>query len=38
MDKRRPAFFEDPVYLMVGPLWVAREIATTVRGLIKKEG
>jgi len=27
IEGNRPAFFRDPFYLMVGPLWVAREVS-----------
>jgi uncharacterized membrane protein YGL010W len=26
-EKKQPSFFEDPFYLMVGPIWVAIEMA-----------
>lgn len=30
IEGNRPAFLEDPAYLLVGPLWVAREIGEGV--------
>lgn len=32
IEGNRPAFFQGPVYFLVGPLWVAREIKELVRG------
>jgi len=26
-EKRKPSFFEDPIYLLIGPIWVAIEMA-----------
>ncbi len=26
-EKRRPSFFEDPIYLLIGPIWIAIEVA-----------
>jgi uncharacterized membrane protein YGL010W len=26
MEGNRPAFFQGPIYLLVGPIWVAREV------------
>lgn len=30
IEGNKPAFLDDPFYLMVGPLWVAREVAGLV--------
>lgn len=32
IEGNRPAFFQGPVYFLVGPLWVAREIKELLRG------
>lgn len=32
IEGNHPAFFQGPVYLLVGPLWVAKEIWTSLRG------
>jgi uncharacterized membrane protein YGL010W len=32
IEGNKPAFFQGPVYLLVGPIWVAKEIWDTVTG------
>lgn len=32
IEGNRPAFFQGPIYFLVGPLWVAREIKEHVLG------
>lgn len=32
IEGNRPAFFQGIVYLLVGPLWVAKELVTVLRG------
>ncbi len=32
IEGNRPAFFGDPLYLLVGPLWVAREVMNACCG------
>jgi hypothetical protein len=32
VEGNRPAFFQGPVYFLVGPLWVAREIKQWLTG------
>jgi hypothetical protein len=32
IEGNHPAFFQGPVYLLVGPVWVAREFWTLVSG------
>jgi hypothetical protein len=32
IEGNRPAFFQGPVYFLVGPLWVAHEIKELLRG------
>jgi uncharacterized membrane protein YGL010W len=34
IEGNQPAFFRNPVYLLVGPLWLARRAATAI-GLLK---
>ena len=34
IEGNQPAFFKNPVYLLVGPLWLLRRVASSV-GLIK---
>jgi len=34
IEGNQPAFFRNPVYLLVGPLWLVRRIAAAI-GLIK---
>lgn len=34
IEGNQPAFFKNPVYLLIGPLWLARRAASSV-GLIK---
>jgi uncharacterized membrane protein YGL010W len=29
-EKSKPSFFEDPFYLLVGPIWVAKEMAQLI--------
>lgn len=38
IEGNNPAFFQGPVYLMVGPIWVAKEIWTFVTGKRLPEG
>ncbi len=38
IEGNRPAFFRDPVYLLVGPLWVAREAGEAALGAINAAG
>ena len=32
IEGNKPAFFQGIFYLLVGPLWVAKELAATLRG------
>jgi hypothetical protein len=32
IEGNRPAFFQGPIYLLVGPVWVAKEIWTFLSG------
>jgi hypothetical protein len=32
IEGNNPAFFQGPVYLLVGPIWVLKELWTTVTG------
>ena len=32
IEGNKPAFFQGPIYLLVGPIWVAKEIWETVTG------
>ena len=32
IEGNKPAFFQGPIYLLVGPIWVAKEIWETVMG------
>jgi hypothetical protein len=32
IEGNHPAFFQGPIYLLVGPIWVAKEIWTLVTG------
>ena len=32
IEGNHPAFFQGPIYFLVGPIWVAREIADVFRG------
>jgi len=32
IEGNKPAFFQGPVYLLVGPIWVAKEIWETLTG------
>ena len=34
IEGNQPAFFKNPVYLLVGPLWLIRQMASAV-GLVK---
>jgi len=36
MEGNRPAFFQGPVYLLVGPIWVAREVWMFLVGTNRK--
>jgi hypothetical protein len=36
MEGNHPAFFQGPVYLLVGPIWVAREVWTLLSGTSRK--
>jgi uncharacterized membrane protein YGL010W len=36
IEGNQPAFFKNPVYLLVGPLWLIRRLAAAI-GLIKRE-
>lgn len=38
IEGNRPAFLDDPVYLLVGPLWVARELCGLPGQLIDAVG
>ncbi len=31
IEGNQPAFFKNPVYLLVGPLWLVRRVAATLR-------
>ena len=35
IEGNQPAFFRNPIYLLIGPLWLARRAAAAV-GLAKK--
>ncbi len=32
IEGNNPAFFQGPVYLLVGPIWVLKELWTSIRG------
>lgn len=32
IEGNRPAFFQGPIYLLVGPIWVAKEVWTFLTG------
>jgi uncharacterized membrane protein YGL010W len=32
IEGNKPAFFQGPVYFLVGPVWVAKEVFDTLRG------
>ena len=32
IEGNHPAFFQGPIYFLVGPIWVARELLTLMRG------
>ena len=32
IEGNRPAFFQGPIYFLVGPIWVARELIELIRG------
>ena len=32
IEGNHPAFFQGPIYFLVGPLWVVRELADMIRG------
>jgi len=32
IEGNRPAFFQGPIYLLVGPIWVAKELWSFLRG------
>ena len=32
IEGNKPAFFQGPIYLLVGPIWVAKEIWGTLTG------
>jgi hypothetical protein len=32
IEGNKPAFFQGPIYLLVGPIWVAKEIWDTLTG------
>ena len=32
IEGNRPAFFQGPIYLLVGPIWVAKEIVSFLTG------
>lgn len=36
MEGNRPAFFQGPIYLLVGPIWVAREVWVFLLGANRK--
>jgi len=36
MEGNRPAFFQGPIYLLVGPIWVAREVCMFLVGTNRK--
>ena len=36
MEGNNPAFFQGPIYLLVGPVWVAREVWTFLLGTNRK--
>lgn len=37
IEGNHPAFFQGPIYFLVGPIWVAREIVGVFRGTGKTE-
>ena len=36
LEGNHPAFFQGPIYLLVGPIWVAREVWTFLLGTNRK--
>ncbi len=38
IEGNKPAFFQGPVYFLVGPLWVAKEIFDALRGRRQPSG
>ena len=36
MEGNHPAFFQGPIYLLVGPIWVAREVWMLLMGTNRK--
>jgi len=38
IEGNRPAFFQGAVYLLVGPIWVAKEVWTTLTGTQRSPG
>ena len=37
IEGNKPAFFQGPIYLLVGPIWVAKEIWETMTGAHGKQ-
>lgn len=37
IEGNKPAFFGDPIYLAVGPIWVAREVGELARSVLYPE-
>ena len=37
IEGNRPAFFQGAVYLLVGPIWVARELWTLLTGTSRRQ-
>jgi hypothetical protein len=38
VEGNNPAFFQGPIYLLVGPIWVAKEIWTILSGANRGQG
>jgi uncharacterized membrane protein YGL010W len=38
IEGNKPAFFQGPVYLLVGPVWVAKELWSFLTGAAHREG
>ena len=38
IEGNNPAFFQGPIYLLVGPIWVAKELWSTITGSSREAG
>jgi hypothetical protein len=38
IEGNHPAFFQGPIYLLVGPIWVLKELWTSITGAPQAEG